>query len=142
MYAPENYAQRGRIDGARPLWRSRSIPFLFERYARPIISSFTTWSAAGTWRKSWHRRVRARFKGLAAMRERQRFRRGCWNAKNVARESLRSRLEKSPSRIDDDRVVELSDEKLPLIASAWTRAERRHQKRLGALDEDKRWCLL
>lgn len=61
-------------------------------------------------------------------------------AKNVARESLRSRIrEDHRVGIDDDRVAELSDEKLPPDRELLDKELNSViQDALGALDEDKR----
>ena len=81
------------------------------------------------------------YKNLGAMSEETKISTWLFGiAKNVARESLRSRIrEDHKVGIDDDRVVELSDGKLPPDRELLDKELNGViQDALGALDEDKR----
>jgi RNA polymerase sigma-70 factor (ECF subfamily) len=115
---------------------------IFERYARPIISFIYDMVGRRDLAEELTQETFVRaYKNLGAMREETKISTWLFGiAKNVARESLRSRLrEDHRVGIDDDRVVELSDEKLPPDRELLDKELNGViQDALRALDEDKR----
>jgi RNA polymerase sigma-70 factor (ECF subfamily) len=115
---------------------------IFERYARPIISFIYDMVGRRDLAEELAQETFVRaYKNLGAMREETKLSTWLFGiAKNVARESLRSRLrEDHRVGIDDDRVVELSDDKLPPDRELLDKELNGViQNALGALDEDKR----
>ncbi|MEK6303144.1 MAG: sigma-70 family RNA polymerase sigma factor [Acidobacteriota bacterium] len=115
---------------------------IFERYARPIISFIYDMVGRRDLAEELTQETFVRaYKNLGAMREETKISTWLFGiAKNVARESLRSRIrEDHRVGIDDDRVVEMSDGKLPPDRELLDRELNGViQDALGALDEDKR----
>jgi RNA polymerase sigma-70 factor (ECF subfamily) len=115
---------------------------IFERYARPIISFIYDMVGRRDLAEELTQETFVRaYKNLGAMREETKLSTWLFGiAKNVARESLRSRLrEDHRVGIDDDRIVEISDGKLPPDRELLDKELNGViQRALGALDEDKR----
>ncbi|HWP43077.1 MAG TPA: sigma-70 family RNA polymerase sigma factor [Blastocatellia bacterium] len=115
---------------------------IFDRYARPIVSFIYDMVGQRELAEELAQETFVRaFKGLGALRDDARLSTWLFGiAKNVARESLRSRVrEDHKVGIDDDRVVELSDNKLaPDDELLNKELNRVIQSALGELDEDKR----
>jgi len=115
---------------------------IFERYARPIISFIYDMVGRRDLAEELTQETFVRaYKNLGAMREETKLSTWLFGiAKNVARESLRSRLrEDHRVEIDDDRIVEMSDGKLPPDRELLDKELNGViQHALGALDEDKR----
>src|SRR5262245_22396945 len=115
---------------------------IFDRYGRPIISFIYDMVGHRDLAEELTQETFVRaYKGLGTMREDTKLSTWLFGiAKNVARESLRYRhRETDKVEIEDDRVVELSDGKLPpdreLLDKELNGVIR---TALEALDEDKR----
>ncbi len=115
---------------------------IFDRYARPIISFIYDMVGQRDLAEELAQETFVRaYKSLNALRDDAKLSTWLFGiAKNVARESLRSRLrEDHRVEIDDDRVIEVSDEKLPPDRELLDKELNSViQQALGALDEDKR----
>jgi RNA polymerase sigma-70 factor (ECF subfamily) len=126
-------ARRGEDDAFR---------LIFERYARPIVSFIYDMVGQREQAEELAQETFVRaFKNLNALRDDTKLSTWLFGiARNVARESLRSRIrEDHKVEIDDDRVVELSDNKLaPDDQLLNKELNRVIQSALGELDEDKR----
>jgi RNA polymerase sigma-70 factor (ECF subfamily) len=126
-------ARRGEDDAFR---------LIFERYARPIISFVYDMVGQRELAEELAQETFVRaFKNLNALRDDTKLSTWLFGiAKNVARESLRSRVRDDHRvGIDDDRVVELSDNKLKPDEQLLNKELNRViQSALGELDEDKR----
>jgi len=126
-------ARRGEDDAFR---------LIFERYARPIASFIYDMVGQREQAEELAQETFVRaFKNLNALRDDTKLSTWLFGiARNVARESLRSRIrEDHKVEIDDDRVVELSDNKLaPDDQLLNKELNRVIQSALGELDEDKR----
>jgi RNA polymerase sigma-70 factor (ECF subfamily) len=115
---------------------------IFERYSRPVISFIYDMVGHRDLAEELTQETFVRaYRGLAAMRDETKLSTWLFGiAKNVARESLRSRY-KDDSRVefDDDRVIEVKDEKLPPDRELLDRELNGViREALAALDEDKR----
>lgn len=115
---------------------------IFDRYARPIISFIYDMVGRRDLAEELTQETFVRaYKNLKALRDDAKLSTWLFGiAKNVARESLRYRhREADKVGIDDDRVIELSDGKLPpdreLLDKELNGVIR---DALGALDDDKR----
>src|SRR5215470_14772191 len=89
---------------------------IFERYARPIISFIYDMVGQRDLAEELTQETFVRaYKNMGALRDQTKLSTWLFGiAKNVARESLRSRYREDHNvEIDDDRVVSLSDNKLP-----------------------------
>lgn len=115
---------------------------IFDRYARPIISFIYDMVGQRDLAEELAQETFVRaYKSLNALRDDAKLSTWLFGiAKNVARESLRSRhRENHRVEIDDDRVIEVSDEKLPPDRELLDKELNGViQQALGALDEDKR----
>lgn len=115
---------------------------IFERYGRPIISFIYDMVGQRDLAEELTQETFVRaYKNIGGLRDETKLSTWLFGiAKNVARESIRSKY-KDDSRvgIDDDRVMELSDNNL-LPDGALLNKELNGviQSALGALDEDKR----
>ncbi|HEX5735798.1 MAG TPA: sigma-70 family RNA polymerase sigma factor [Blastocatellia bacterium] len=115
---------------------------IFERYGRPIISFIYDMVGQRDLAEELTQETFVRaYKNIGGLRDETKLSTWLFGiAKNVARESIRSRYkDDSKVGIDDDRVMELSDNNL-LPDSALLNKELNGviQSALGALDEDKR----
>ncbi len=115
---------------------------IFDRYGRPIISFIYDMVGRRDLAEELAQETFVRaYKNLKALRDDSKLSTWLFGiAKNVARESLRYKhRETDKVAIDDDRVIELSDGKLPpdrqLLDKELNGVIR---DALGALDEDKR----
>lgn len=115
---------------------------IFERYSRPVISFIYDQIGDRDLAEELAQETFVRaYRSLKSLREETKLSTWLFGiAKNVARESLRYRhRETDKVGIDDDRVIELSDGKLPpdreLLDKELSGVIR---DALGALDEDKR----
>ncbi|HEY3135495.1 MAG TPA: sigma-70 family RNA polymerase sigma factor [Blastocatellia bacterium] len=115
---------------------------IFDRYARPIISFIYDMVGQRDLAEELTQETFVRaYKNLKTMRDDTKLSTWLFGiAKNVARESLRYKhRETGKVEIDDDRVIEMSDGKLPpdrqLLDKELNGVIR---NALGALDEDKR----
>ena len=115
---------------------------IFDRYGRPIISFIYDMVGRRDLAEELAQETFVRaYKNLKALRDDTKLSTWLFGiAKNVARESLRyKQRETDKVAIDDDRVIELSDAKLPpdrqLLDKELNGVIR---DALGALDEDKR----
>ena len=115
---------------------------IFDRYARPIASFIYDMVGQREQAEELAQETFVRaFKNLSGLRDDTKLSTWLFGiAKNVARESLRARVrEDHRVGIDDDRVVELSDNKLtPDDQLLNKELNRVIQTALGELDEDKR----
>src|SRR5690242_13059282 len=126
-------ARRGEDDAFR---------LIFDRYSRPIISFIYDMVGRRDLAEELTQETFVRaYKNLQGLRDDTKLSTWLFGiAKNVARESLRYRYRETDRvAIDDDRVVEISDGKLPpdreLLDKELSGVIR---EALGALDEDKR----
>ncbi|HET9529083.1 MAG TPA: sigma-70 family RNA polymerase sigma factor [Blastocatellia bacterium] len=115
---------------------------IFDRYARPIASFIYDMVGQREQAEELAQETFVRaFKNLSGLRDDTKLSTWLFGiAKNVARESLRARVrEDHRVGIDDDRVVELSDNKqTPDDQLLNKELNRVIQTALGELDEDKR----
>ncbi|HEY7912919.1 MAG TPA: sigma-70 family RNA polymerase sigma factor [Blastocatellia bacterium] len=115
---------------------------IFDRYARPIISFIYDMVGQRDLAEELAQETFVRaYKSLNALRDDAKLSTWLFGiAKNVARESLRTRhREDHRVEIDDDRVIEVTDEKLPPDRELLDKELNSViQQALGALDEDKR----
>ena len=115
---------------------------IFERYARPIISFIYDMVGQRELAEELTQETFVRaYKSLNALRDETKLSTWLFGiAKNVARETIRSRYrEESKVEIDDERVAELSDGGLPPDSQLLNKElSRVIQDALGMLDEDKR----
>ena len=115
---------------------------IFERYGRPIISFIYDMVGQRDLAEELTQETFVRaYKNIGGLRDETKLSTWLFGiAKNVARESIRSKYkDDSKVGIDDDRVMELSDNNL-LPDGALLNKELNGviQNALGALDEDKR----
>jgi len=115
---------------------------IFERYGRPIISFIYDMVGQRDLAEELTQETFVRaYKNIGGLRDETKLSTWLFGiAKNVARESIRSRYkDESKVGIDDDRVMELSDNNL-LPDGALLNKELNGviQSALGSLDEDKR----
>ena len=115
---------------------------IFERYGRPIISFIFDMVGQRDLAEELTQETFVRaYKNIGGLRDETKLSTWLFGiAKNVARESIRSKYkDDSKVGIDDDRVMELSDNNL-LPDGALLNKELNGviQSALGALDEDKR----
>lgn len=115
---------------------------IFERYGRPIISFIYDMVGQRDLAEELTQETFVRaYKNIGGLRDETKLSTWLFGiAKNVARESIRSKYkDDSKVGIDDDRVMELSDNNL-LPDGALLNKELNGviQSALGALDEDKR----
>jgi RNA polymerase sigma-70 factor (ECF subfamily) len=115
---------------------------IFERYARPIISFIYDMVSHRDLAEELTQETFVRaYKAMSALRDDAKLSTWLFGiAKNVARESLRTRhRDDNRIELDDDRVFEVKDEKLPpdreLLEKEMNGVIR---EALAALDEDKR----
>ncbi|HSE98990.1 MAG TPA: sigma-70 family RNA polymerase sigma factor [Blastocatellia bacterium] len=115
---------------------------IFDRYSRPIASFIYDMVGRREQAEELAQETFVRaFKSMNALRDDTKLSTWLFGiAKNVARESIRSRVrEDHKVGIDDDRVIELSDNKLtPDDQLLNKELNRVIQSALGELDEDKR----
>ena len=115
---------------------------IFERYGRPIISFIYDMVGQRDLAEELTQETFVRaYKNIGGLRDETKLSTWLFGiAKNVARESIRSRYkDDSKVGIDDDRVMELSDNNiLPEDALLNKELNGVIQSALGALDEDKR----
>jgi RNA polymerase sigma-70 factor (ECF subfamily) len=115
---------------------------IFDRYARPIMSFIYDMVGQRDLAEELAQETFVRaYKSLNALRDDAKLSTWLFGiAKNVARESLRTRhREDHRVEIDDDRVIEVTDEKLPPDRELLDKELNSViQQALGALDEDKR----
>jgi RNA polymerase sigma-70 factor (ECF subfamily) len=115
---------------------------IFDRYARPIISFIYDMVGHRDLAEELTQETFVRaYKAMKALRDETKLSTWLFGiAKNVARESLRSRLrDDNRVEIGDDRVIEIRDEKLPPDRELLERELNGVIRgALAALDEDKR----
>jgi RNA polymerase sigma-70 factor (ECF subfamily) len=115
---------------------------IFERYARPIISFIYDMVGQRDLAEELTQETFVRaYKNLSGLRDETKLSTWLFGiAKNVARESLRTRhRDDHKVGIDDDYVAEIKDEKLPPDRELLDKELNGViQDALGALDEDKR----
>jgi RNA polymerase sigma-70 factor, ECF subfamily len=115
---------------------------IFERYSRPVISFIYDMVGQRDLAEELTQETFVRaYKALAAMRDETKLSTWLFGiAKNVARESLRSRYkDDSKVEIDDDRVIEISDDRVPPDRELLDRElSGVIRDALALLDEDKR----
>jgi RNA polymerase sigma-70 factor (ECF subfamily) len=115
---------------------------IFDRYARPIISFVYEMVGQRDLAEELAQETFVRaYKSLGGLKDETKLSTWLFGiAKNVARESLRTRIrDERRVEMDDGRVTELSDSRLPPDRELLDRELNRViQSALGELDEDKR----
>jgi RNA polymerase sigma-70 factor, ECF subfamily len=115
---------------------------LFERFVRPVMSFLYDMMGRRELAEDLAQETFVRaYRSLKSLRDPSSFSTWLFGiARNVARESLRSRRREGQKvELDDDQVLELEDEKVPPDGQLLNKELRRViRQALNALDEDKR----